>query len=53
MLLLLKYPYTRVEYSKTQPGVVRRSAGAGEAYRMGSGHEVYSFTMRVASDELS
>jgi hypothetical protein len=48
-----KYPYTRVEYSKTQPGVVRRSAGVGEAYRMGSGHEVMSFSMPASDEELN
>ncbi|PXX95180.1 hypothetical protein DF185_22645 [Marinifilum breve] len=47
-----KYPYTRVEYSKTQPGVARRSAGVGEAYHMGSGHEVMSFSMPASDEEL-
>jgi RHS repeat-associated protein len=47
------YPYTRVEYSKTQPGKQRRVAGVGEAFRMGSGHEVMSFSMPAADNELS
>jgi len=48
-----KYPYTRIEYSKTIPGMIRRSAGAGEAYRMGSGHEVMSFSMPASDEELN
>jgi RHS repeat-associated protein len=47
-----QYPYSRVEYSTTQPGMVRRSAIAGDEYRMGSGHESQSYTIAVNSDEL-
>jgi RHS repeat-associated protein len=46
-------PYSRVEYSLTQPGVVRKSAMPGEAHKMGSGHEVQTYTMTAAEGELS
>lgn len=47
-----KYPYARVDYSKTLSGKAKRSAGAGEAYRMGSGREMVSFTMLAADNEF-
>ena len=47
-----KYPYSRVDYSRTIPGKVKRSADAGEAFRMGSGREVVSFTMSASDEEL-
>jgi len=45
------HPYSRVEYSKLT-GQARRSAAAGEHYRMGSEHETYGFTMPASIDEL-
>ena len=45
------YPYSRVEYSNIT-GQVRRSAGAGEAYHMGSNHENYGFSMPAVAEEL-
>ncbi|NOY48529.1 MAG: hypothetical protein GXO84_10135 [Chlorobi bacterium] len=47
------YPYTRVEYSKTQPGAIRKITLAGEAFRLGQGHEIQSYTMPAHADELS
>lgn len=45
-----KYPYSRVEYSKSNPGQVRRSSAAGDVMRMGQGHEVESYTMPASSE---
>ncbi|MEM1323895.1 MAG: RHS repeat-associated core domain-containing protein, partial [Bacteroidota bacterium] len=44
-----QYPYTRTEYS-TLTGAARRTAGAGDAYRMGNGHEGSSYSMRVGTE---
>ena len=46
-----RYPYSRVEYSKTNPGQVRRSAQPGNYMRMGKGHEAQTYIM-PASTEL-
>ncbi|MCK4664208.1 MAG: hypothetical protein KAT68_15170 [Bacteroidales bacterium] len=46
------FPYSRVEYSKTKPGAIRKSTMAGEAHRMGSGHETQVYTMPANSEEL-
>ncbi|MBI4648726.1 MAG: DNRLRE domain-containing protein, partial [Bacteroidia bacterium] len=46
------YPYSQVEYGKTQAGTVRRTSLAGEAHRLGSGHEIWKFTLPTASTEL-
>jgi RHS repeat-associated protein len=48
-----KYPYTRVEYSSLNPGVVRKSALAGEDHCIGSGHESQTYSMPVDASELS
>ena len=40
------YPYARTEYSSLT-GAARRSAGAGDAFRMGNGHEVVSYQMEA------
>ncbi|MGB0870969.1 MAG: RHS repeat domain-containing protein [Flavobacteriales bacterium] len=45
-----KYPYSRVEYSKSNPGQVRRSSAAGDIMRMGQGHEVESYSMPASSE---
>ncbi len=45
------YPYSRIEYSKSNPGQVRRSSMAGNTLRMGRGHESESYTL-PASGEL-
>ncbi|GEM_PF-2929959 len=46
-----QYPYARVEYSNIT-GQAKRSAAAGEAFRMGSGHEIYGFSMPAPFAEL-
>lgn len=46
------YPYSRVEYSKVQPGTVRKSTLAGNTFKMGSGHESKSISMPANPDEL-
>lgn len=45
------HPYKRIEYSDIT-GQVRRFAAAGNYYKMGSGHETYSFTIPASIDEL-
>lgn len=45
------HPYSRVEYSSLT-GMARKSAAAGNYYRMGSGHETYGFSMPASIDEL-
>ncbi len=45
------HPYSRVEYSRLT-GQARRSAAAGEHYKMGSEHETYGFTVPASIDEL-
>ena len=47
------YPYTRVEYSETQPGAVRKTTMAGDEHKMGSGREIQSYTMPASDNELS
>lgn len=47
------YPYSRVEYSKLDPNVIRKSCGAGEAHYLGSGHENQSYSMASDVSELS
>ena len=44
------YPYSRVEYSKANPGQVKRSSSAGDVLRMGKGHEMESYTMSASSE---
>ena len=46
------YPFTQVEYSKTQTGAVRRSAAAGAHHHLGTGHGSQSYSMVTTSDEL-
>jgi RHS repeat-associated protein len=46
------YPYTAVQYSKTRPGVVRKTTLAGQYHRLDQGHEVQSYIMSVTSKEL-
>ncbi len=46
------YPYSRVEYSNLNKGVVRRSSMAGDHHRMGKGHETWTFSMPASEDEL-
>ncbi len=47
------FPYSRIEYSKTEPGKVRRTATAGKYHRMGAGHELSSYTAPAAEEELA
>ena len=47
-----EFPYTRIEYSKLQPGSIRRSALASEQLRMGRGHETQTYTLSATIDEL-
>jgi len=47
---ITRYPYSRVEYSKSNPGQVRRSSNAGDEMRMGRGHEAESYTMPASSE---
>lgn len=44
-----QFPYSRSEYSKLT-GQVRRSSSPHDAFKMGSGHEVQSYTMPVAGE---
>lgn len=44
------YPYSRVEYSKSNPGQVRRSSSAGNELRMGKGHESENYVMSASSE---
>ena len=44
------YPYSRIEYYDDGTGETKRSAGPGEAHRLGSGYEVYSRTFEVSSE---
>ena len=44
------YPYSRVEYSKSNPGQVRRSSSAGNELRMGRGHEAENYVMAASSE---
>jgi RHS repeat-associated protein len=39
------FPFSRTEFSKLNPGVVRRSTLAGEPFKMGSGHEIQNYSM--------
>ncbi|MEO0778614.1 MAG: RHS repeat-associated core domain-containing protein, partial [Bacteroidota bacterium] len=43
------YPYTRLDYSKITYAV-RRTSSPGNTHRMGSGHEVKSYTMPAGSE---
>jgi RHS repeat-associated protein len=47
------YPYTRLEYSKLNPGVVRKSALAGKDHCIGSGRESQSYTISSDISELN
>jgi RHS repeat-associated protein len=44
------YPYSRIEYSKSNPGQVRRSSSAGNELRMGKGKESETQTMAAAGE---
>jgi len=44
------YPYSRVEYSKANPGQVRRSSSPGNSLRMGKGRETESYSMPAATE---
>jgi len=46
------FPFSRTEFSKLNPGVVRRSTLAGEPYKMGSGHEIQSYSMITVVEEI-
>lgn len=46
------FPYSRVEYSKTHPGVQRQTAGPGESHKMGSGNTSWTFTLPAHASEL-
>jgi hypothetical protein len=45
-------PYTRIEYTGDNAGGIRRVSQPGNAFKMGSGRESYSFVM-TSGDELS
>ncbi|HXC07173.1 MAG TPA: DUF6443 domain-containing protein, partial [Bacteroidia bacterium] len=45
------YPYARTEYTADPFSSVKRSAIAGDEYKMGSGHESRSYSM-ISGDEL-
>ena len=44
------YPYSRVEYYEDGTGYVKRSAGAGNAHRLGQGHESYAHTFPLMQE---
>ena len=46
------YPYSRTEYSKTQPGAIRKTTLAGDEHTLGSGRELQSYTMQASEYEL-
>ncbi|MDD2963547.1 MAG: DNRLRE domain-containing protein [Bacteroidales bacterium] len=46
------WPYTRTEYSSTQPGAVRHSCLAGSEHTFGSGHESQQYTLMGDYTEL-
>jgi hypothetical protein len=43
-------PYSRVEYSQSNPGSILKSSSAGVGLNHGSGHEQYNFTMKTAGE---
>lgn len=45
------YPYARTEFTSDPSAGAKRSAKAGDEYRMGSGHETRGYSM-VSGDEL-
>jgi RHS repeat-associated protein len=45
-----QYPYSRSEFYDDGSGEARRSAGPGEAFRLGSGHETLSGTFPVFAE---
>ena len=47
------YPYVRTEYTADPGGAVKRSAKAGDEYKMGSGHETRSWSMISGSELVS
>lgn len=47
-----EYPYTAVQYSKTQPGATRKTTLAGQNHRLGQNHELQAYTMVVNGKEL-
>ncbi len=47
------YPFSQNYYSQTKPGVLTRSAAAGDKLQMDSGHEVQSFVIPASDIELS
>lgn len=44
------FPYSRIEFYDDGTGEVKRSAGPGEAHRLGQGHEVLSGTFPVYNE---
>ncbi|MBR8534953.1 RHS repeat-associated core domain-containing protein [Carboxylicivirga sediminis] len=47
------YPFSRVDYSNTQPGATRRTSAPGAEHRMGSGNESEVYAMPASDDELA
>ena len=46
------YPYSRTDYSKTMPGIARKSTIAGDPFKLGTGREVKTYTLPAGSNEL-
>ncbi len=44
------YPYSRVQYDDNNLGVVKRTSAAGDAFKMGSGHETRSNSMTTLNE---
>jgi len=44
------FPYSRTDFYKDGTGSVKRSAGVGNAFKMGSGHEVSTYTTPVINE---
>jgi RHS repeat-associated protein len=44
------YPYSRQTYYSDGTGSVKKSAGAGEVYKMGTGHEISSYITPVINE---
>lgn len=47
------YPYAETEYSETQPNTARKTYGAGEAFRKGTGHEVQTYSIMALPQEIT
>ncbi|MCT4644997.1 MAG: RHS repeat-associated core domain-containing protein [Carboxylicivirga sp.] len=44
------YPYSRIEYSKSNPGQERKVSAPGNVFKMGSGNEVKTYSMAASSE---